>query len=120
MIRRHPSKLALALLNRFVPDSDALAGDLIEQFTRRPSTGWLWFQVLAAIVIARIHRYDDIRPLKLVDMQPADAIERTRRFSSRFSAVNLTGSPVPGVGGLGLVAFGVMVAWALRATAGGL
>jgi len=54
-------------------------------------------------------RSDDIRPLQLVDQQPADALERSRRASLRFGPVNLTASPLYGVGGLGVVALALVV-----------
>ena len=103
MRRRHAPRLALALLERCVPDSEALAGDLVEEFDARPSALWFWVQVLAAIAAGWSPRSAEIRPLRLVDLQPADAVERTRRWSVRFPPVNLTASPVAGVGGLGFV-----------------
>ncbi len=47
--------------------------------------------------------FDEIRPLRLVDRQPSDALERARRMGLRFKPVNLSGGPVAGVGGLTLV-----------------
>ena len=116
---RHPPRLALALLERFAPDSEPLAGDLVEEFERRPSSAWFWVQVLAAIAAGWGTRTDEIRPLRLVDLQPADALERTRRLSLRFPSVNLSASPVAGVGGVGLVILACLVtrvmptAWSL-------
>lgn len=52
MTGREPPRLALALLARFAPDSAPLAGDLIEEFNRRQSRSWFWWQVLAVIVAA--------------------------------------------------------------------
>ena len=109
MMRRHAPRLALALLERFVPDGEPLAGDLVEEFERRRSTAWFWFQVLAAIATASLARRGEIRPLRLVDLQPADAVERARRASIRFNRVNLSASPVSDVGGLGLVVLGSLV-----------
>ncbi len=110
MTRRHPPRLALAVLERLVPDSAPLAGDLIEEFEGGRSRGWLWWQVVAAIAVARLGRPDvEIRPLRLVDRQPADALERSRRMSLRFRPVNLTASPVHGIGGLGMVVLCVLV-----------
>ena len=125
MTDRHPPRLALALLERFVPDSEPLAGDLVEAFAAHPSTMWFWGQTLGALVTAAwAARTGEIRPLRLVEVQPADAIERTRRFGLRFPAVNLTASPLPGVGGLGLAIFAGLVTlftpaawWALFGTA---
>jgi hypothetical protein len=111
MTRPHAPRLATALLERFVPDSDPLLGDLIEHFERRPSRSWFWWQVLTAIVAARwsFDRLEEIRPLRLVELQPIDAIERSRRICLRFRAINLSASPLSGVGGLGLAALTFLV-----------
>jgi hypothetical protein len=103
MKHRHAPRLALVLLDRLVPDSEPLAGDLVEEFTERRSVVWFWVQVLAAIAAAWSTRNVEIRPLRLVDQQPADALERTRRMALRFPSVNLSGSPIAGVGGLTLL-----------------
>jgi hypothetical protein len=100
---RHAPRLALALLEHIVPDGASLAGDLLEEFGRRPSRRWLWWQVLGAIVTARFQRPDEIRPLRLVDVQPADAWQRSRRATSLFRPVSLSASPLSDVGGLGIV-----------------
>jgi hypothetical protein len=106
MTSRQVPRFALMLLEHFVPDSGALAGDLIEEFESRQSSAWFWWQVLGAIAFASFDRPAEIRPLRLVDLQPADALERSRRISLRFRAVNVSASPLSGVGGLGLVALG--------------
>jgi len=100
MTMRKPPRLALALLERFVPDSAYLVGDLVEEYQRRPSRWRVWREVLAAIATAWFHRPDEIRPLRLVDLQPEDAIKRSRRFDLRMKPVNLTASPLAGIGGL--------------------
>jgi sterol desaturase/sphingolipid hydroxylase (fatty acid hydroxylase superfamily) len=99
---RRPPRFALALLEQLVPGSAPIAGDLIEEYERQPSRGRVWREVLAAIAIAWFERTDEIRPLRLVDLQPADAIERTRRIGRHLTSVNLTASPLDGIGGLGL------------------
>jgi hypothetical protein len=111
MTGRHASRLAIALLEHFVPDTDPLLGDLIEEFERRPSRSWFWWQVLTVIVAATwsFDRPAEIRPLRLVELQPVDAIERSRRMSLHFRAVNLSASPLSGVGGLGLAALTFLV-----------
>lgn len=108
MTRHVPPRGALALLERLVPDSAFLAGDLFEEYQRRQSRCWLWWQVLAAIAIAWCKQPDEIRPLRLVDLQPDDAVERTRRIG-RFEAVNLTASPVHGISGLGTAALALLM-----------
>ena len=60
--------------------------------------------MLAAIAIAWSNRPDEIRPLRLVDRQPDEAVERTRRIGRRVEPVNLTASPLDGIGGLGIAA----------------
>ena len=102
-------RLAVWLLGRFVPDSEPLAGDLVEEFDGGRSRPWFWWQVLAAVASAVLSRGVEIRPLKLVELQPADAAERSRRLRLRFPAANLAASPVAGVGGLGLVIFAGLV-----------
>ncbi len=52
---------------------------------------------------------DEIRPLRLVRFQPSAAVERSRSLSLRFPAVNLAGSPLCDIGGLGLVCLGLLV-----------
>ena len=42
MTTREPPRLALALLERFAPDGHFLAGDLIEEYRRRPSRWRVW------------------------------------------------------------------------------
>lgn len=109
MTRRHAPRLALALLERLVPDSEPLAGDLVEELEQRQSTMWFWLQVLAAVAAASFARGVEIRPLRLADLQPSDALERSRQMNLRFRSVNLSASPVAGVGGLGLVILAALV-----------
>lgn len=109
MRTRRPPRLALAVLDRLLPDSSPLAGDLTEEYERGRSRVWLWWQVLAAVGIAAFRRSDEIRPLRLVDLQPVDAQQRSRRLILRFDSVPLTGTNLPGIGGLTVVALAVLV-----------
>jgi hypothetical protein len=109
MTRRPAPRAPIALLEWLVPDSDPLAGDLVEEFGRRQSVAWLWWQVLAAIVALLIEQPLEIRPLRLVDEQPLEAMERTRDWNRRFRNINLSASPLPGVGGLGLLVLCLLV-----------
>ena len=109
MTRRHAPRTPIALLEWLVPDSGPLAGDLIEEFDRRQSVAWLWWQVLAAIAALFVEPSVEIRPLRLMDDQPIDAMERTSQWNRRFRNINLSASPVPGVGGLGLLVLCVLV-----------
>lgn len=102
-------RLAITLLERFGPDREALVGDLIEEFERRQSRAWLWWQVLAAIAATSLEPAVEIRPLRLVDLQPVDAAERARRLLLRPREINLTGTAVSGVGGISLLVFCALV-----------
>jgi hypothetical protein len=50
-----PPKLATSLLERFLPDSGPLTGDLIEAFKHGRSSGWYRRQAFVAILIALPH-----------------------------------------------------------------
>lgn len=102
-----PPRVALALLRRFVPDNEPLAGDLIERFAVKRSRWWFWREVFLAIAIRSVQPRDDAaRPLGLSDAPPVPRSEPAAR------RINLTASPLPGIGGLGLVALGALVAMA--------
>jgi hypothetical protein len=51
MTRTNPPRLAVALLGRFLPHDDALAGDLLERYAATGSRLWLWREVLMAILL---------------------------------------------------------------------
>ena len=104
----HPSRLALGLLNRFIPDDEPLAGDLLEEFGRGRSQLWLWRQVLLAILIRSFRKPHDRRPLKLAESGAAVEIVGGG-CTSPPKSINLAASPVVGIGGLGLLALGVLV-----------
>jgi hypothetical protein len=116
-----PPRLAVALLTRFVPDEEPLTGDLIEEFAAGRSRAWFWRQTIAAVALAVFRRSDEIRPLRLIDGSPArvsSAATVTRR-----KVVNLTASPLAGIGGLSIVIMAALVtivmpqAWWLVAAA---
>jgi hypothetical protein len=106
MTGRRVPPVALLLLERLGPESGPLAGDLIESFQAGRSRAWFWWQVIGAILIARVERPLEIRPLRLVDLQPADAVERSRKLFARPRRVSLSASPLANAGGLGLVVLG--------------
>ena len=99
------TRLALALVRRFIPDSDALAGDLIEEFGVRRSHLWLWRQVIVALALQVVRPTPlEIRPLRLIerDHGAPPAPFRPRQ-------INLSASPSPSIGGLGIVAMAALV-----------
>jgi hypothetical protein len=103
-----PPRLAAALLHRFLHDNEPLAGDLLERFAARPSRLWFWCQVLLAILIHSFQQRDVEHPLGLAGHSSFVPAERWRNVEPR--RINLTASPLPDVGGLGLVVLGVLVA----------
>lgn len=114
-----PPRLAVALLNRFLPGEEALAGDLIEEFEARPSRAWFWRQTIAALAIGAFRRPDPLHPLRLLDGPPVRAFHDARSSipaarSERAvvqgrRTVNLAASPIHGIGGLGLLVFAVLL-----------
>jgi hypothetical protein len=108
-----PPRLALALLNRFVPDEEPLAGDLIEEFAAGRSRAWFWRQAIAAAALAVFRRSDEVRPLRLVDGAPARMPVPSTTTGAPRRTVNLTASPVAGIGGLSLVIFAAIMTIAM-------
>lgn len=107
----NPPRLALLLLDWFLPENDALVGDLVERFSAKRSRLWFWRETVQALVTAIGQPRGEVRPLKLVrDARWMDTEGRERRHGRR--PINLTASPIPGIGGLGLAALGVDVALA--------
>ncbi len=103
-----PPRLALALLQHVAAGNEPLVGDLVEQFaTRRRSRLWFWRQVLLAVLVASRLRHADTHPLHLAD--DVDDVP-VRKLPAR---VNLSASPLPDVGGLGLLIF-ILIAVMLR------
>jgi len=99
-----PPRLPLALLTWRLPENEPLIGDLIEEFGHRRSRVWFWRQTIVALVLARRQPRRHVAPLGL-SSDPPDI----RREEIRVP-INLSASPLPGAGGLGLVALGVVVA----------
>lgn len=126
-----PPRLAVYLLRRRLSHNEPLVGDLLEEFERRQSRVWLWWQVLAAIVVAAFRRPDEVRPLRLVDERITPLVPRPSSLLRRINAnggVILTASPIRGIGGIGVAALLLLMtavqpaAWsfALLALASGL
>lgn len=103
-----PPRLAVALLQRFLHHNEPLAGDLLEGFAAKQSRLWFWRQVLLAIVFDRWKPRNGERPLGLMENTTFTPGARAREVDWR--RINLTASPLPDIGGLGLVALGAIVA----------
>ena len=110
MTSTQPPRLAMALLDRYIPDNEPLAGDLAEGFAATGSRVWLWRQVLLAILLTALRRDRRPRPLRLMDDAHSHAAASWEQRRETLKPINITASPITGVGGLGLVALGVIVA----------
>jgi hypothetical protein len=112
MTTRRPPRLAVALLTRHVPDSEALLGDLTEEFQAGRSSLWFWRQVLGAMAVSAMNRPREVRPLRLVD-EADRSLPLKARLAPRdreLRPINLSASPLGIVGGLGLLTMGVLIA----------
>jgi hypothetical protein len=107
MTERRPPRLALWILRRVLPDNESLAGDLVEMFAARRSRLWFCWQVVSAIAVHMLERPGEVRPLKLTTGE--SRLEHLRLRTAPFKTVNLTASPIDGVGGLGLALLGALV-----------
>lgn len=106
MTPRSSPRFALLLLERLVPDPESLAGDILEEHARGRSRWWVWWQVACAIAAMLSGPAGDIRPLRLLDAQPLDAMCRTLAFRRRVKAVSLNANPTAHFGGLSVVILG--------------
>jgi hypothetical protein len=86
----HPPRLATKLLEALVSQrtSEALVGDLIEQYQRR-SRGWYWRQVLTALVISarrelRAHRLSAVSAVLIGYVTAASLCYFTTSVAGRF------------------------------------
>lgn len=96
-----PPRLALHVLRALRVDDESLVGDIVEEFGTRRSRLWLWRQVLGAIVAGpEAHRRTG--PLGLCDARFAQSVLRPP--PRKEPRINLSGGPVPGIGGLSIVA----------------
>lgn len=99
-----PPRLAMMLLNRFLPGNDALIGDLVEELDRRRSRVWFWRQTVAAIVLSRRSTRGELTTVRLTDKPLPLRYEEVRM------PIRLSASPFPIAGGLGITSLGVVVA----------
>jgi hypothetical protein len=106
----HPPRLAVALLNRFVSVNEPLIGDLLEEFQAGRTRTWFWGQVCLAIVTSPArHRATDAHPLNLGPLgSPLSWAEPAASTGRLMTTINMSGIPVNGIGGLGLVAIAIL------------
>ena len=110
MTTSKPPRLTFWLLQHVLADNEALVGDLLEASGAGRSRTWLWREVLFAILSrsARDGRHE--RPLGLI-RGPLSVAPRSAAVSAwdHPRTINLSGGPVPGIGGLSLVALGALM-----------
>jgi MFS family permease len=104
---RRGSALALWLLNHLAHRNEPLAGDLLEQFRVRRSVWWLWSQLLLAIALGSFRQSHTPAALNLNQLDPI-VLEWLvdRKLAPRRVTM---GSPVEGVGGLGMMLIGFLL-----------
>ena len=101
MTNSRPPRFALWVSRRLGVDNEWLAGDLVEEFGHRRSHLWLWRQVIGA-VLARPEPSPRSGPLNLAC--PRMVRPAGRRILRERPRIDLSGGPVPSVGGLTVVA----------------
>lgn len=106
-MKSRPPRIGVALLDRLGCD-EALVGDIIEEFDVRGSKLGFWWQALCALVLCIRHRSARVRRFPLGVMGDPDEMEPVPRQTSRRS-INLSASPSPYVGGLGILSLGIVM-----------
>ena len=103
------TRVALSLLQRLAHRNEPLAGDLLEEFQRRQSALWLWAQLLLAIALGSFRQLRAPVALNLTPIDPIVAQWQMDRKLGIRRKVNLTGTPIEGVGGLSAVILGFLL-----------
>jgi MFS family permease len=105
----HSARVALSLLQRLAHRNEPLAGDLLEEFQSRRSSAWLWAQLLLAIALGSFREPRVPVALNLTPIDPIVAEWLIERKLGARKPVNLTGTPIEGVGGLSAVILGFLL-----------
>ena len=104
-------RAAVGLVERFVPDGEALAGDLVEEHGRGRSAFWVWRQAFGAVAaMVWSSAPIEIRPLTLVEAQPDDAFARANVLLRRRVDIDMSANPAGHVGGLGITILAALAA----------
>ncbi len=101
MTGTRPPRIVLVVLRALHVDDEALVGDIVEEFGTRRSHLWLWCQVLGAVLVRPERRWRT-GPLGIGDARFVQS--GLRPAPRRQPRTNLSGGPVPGIGGLSVVA----------------
>lgn len=111
MSNRFCVRAAVRLVERFAPDGETLAGDLLKERGRGRSAVWVWWQALGALaVVVWPSAPLEIRPLTLVEAQPDEAYARANLLLRRRVAIDLNANPAGHVGGLGITILAALAA----------
>ena len=110
MRRSRPQQLAIWLLEHLAGGREPLIGDVVQELRTRPSRVWLWREVLFAMLNRSRENTLDVRLLKISEARSPVEIQRRVGPSRRpAKSINLSGGPVPGVGGLSVVALAALL-----------
>jgi hypothetical protein len=109
MKNSYSARVALSLLQRLAHRNEPLAGDLLEEFQTRQSGLWLWAQLLLAIAMGSFRQPQVPVALNLTPIDPIVAQWLIDRKLGARKKVNLTGTPIEGVGGLSAVILGFLL-----------
>lgn len=102
---------AVRLVERFAPDGETIAGDLLEERSHGRSALWVWWQALGALIAVVWPTPPlEIRPLTLVEAQPDDAFARANALLRRRVEIGLNANPAGHVGGLGITILAALAA----------
>jgi hypothetical protein len=102
-MRRPTRRLALWMLERVARGNEPLVGDLVEECRTRPLRLTLWRELLHATMHRSNDTDLDAYPLRLSAARSVLPTER-RSVSRPARTINLSGGPVPGIGGLSVIA----------------
>ena len=104
-----PARAALLLLQQLAHRNEPLSGDLLEEFHRGRSALWLWVQILLGLGLGQFRHQVPVA-LNLTPIDPIVAEWLMDRALNRGpKRVNLSGSPVEGIGGLSLMILGFLM-----------
>lgn len=108
MLMKCSLRLAIWILEHAAPANEPLVGDLVEESRTRPLRVALWREVLHAVVHRSTHPDAEAGPLRLSEA-PSHVTTQMCKASQPQRPISLSGGPVPGIGGLSVIALAFLV-----------